>query len=230
MGKCLNCGKEVGNKYCNVTCQNEHRGKLNKEKYYLTPKLCLNCGEIIPYESKANKFCGHSCSASFNNKGTVRKNISPLNKTYLVSDEQFIEFVNTSNSWKELTNKLGYSSKIGSKARNTILDKAKILNIEIIFEKELIKNNNKENLFKLSKNWQVARTSIRKDACKVFEKSNKEYKCAICGYNKHVEIAHIKAVSEFSDSSTLEEINHIDNLVGLCPTHHWEYDAGLIDL
>jgi predicted restriction endonuclease len=28
----------------------------------------------------------------------------------------------------------------------------------------------------------------------------------------------------------MTEINHIDNLVGLCPTHHWEFDAGLIDL
>jgi len=35
-----------------------------------------------------------------------------------------------------------------------------------------------------------------------------------------VEIAHIKAVSEFGDSATLKEINHIDNLVGLCPNHH----------
>lgn len=33
MNKCLNCGKEVANKYCNVTCQNEHKGKLNQEKY-----------------------------------------------------------------------------------------------------------------------------------------------------------------------------------------------------
>lgn len=34
MNKCLNCGKEVLNKYCNVTCQNQHKGKLNQEKYY----------------------------------------------------------------------------------------------------------------------------------------------------------------------------------------------------
>lgn len=231
MGKCLNCGKEVGNKYCNVTCQNEHRGKVNKEKYYLNPKLCLNCGEIIPYESKVNKFCSHSCAAIKNNQGIVRnlegKTNSILNQ---VSDENFIKYVSLSKSWNDLGYKLGYKSTLATNIKERILEKAKRLEIIIDFSKELIKNNNKGKIFELSKNWQTARTAIRKDACKVFEKSNKEYKCAICGYNKHVEIAHIKAVSEFSDSSTLEEINHIDNLVGLCPTHHWEYDAGLIDL
>lgn len=41
--KCLNCGKEVENKYCGVSCQNEHRRKLNREKYYKNPKFCKCC-------------------------------------------------------------------------------------------------------------------------------------------------------------------------------------------
>ena len=45
-------------------------------------------------------------------------------------------------------------------------------------------------------------------------------KCAICGYDKHVEIAHIKPVSDFTDSCTIAEINSIDNLIALCPNHH----------
>lgn len=45
-------------------------------------------------------------------------------------------------------------------------------------------------------------------------------KCKICGYNKHIEVAHIKAVSEFSDSTLISEINDINNLIGLCPNHH----------
>lgn len=45
-------------------------------------------------------------------------------------------------------------------------------------------------------------------------------KCAICGYDKHVEIAHIKPVSDFADSCTIAEINSIDNLIALCPNHH----------
>lgn len=186
MSECLNCGKEVKNKYCNVTCQNEHKGKVNKEKYYLNPSLCENCGKIIEYEFKRNKFCGHSCSAIKNNKNTTR------NKTGI----------------------------------NGIISKPK----KVIVIKELIQDNNKGNIFKLSKNWQSARTAIRRNACQVFAKSGKEYKCAICGYDLHVEIAHIKAVSDFDDIAILKEINNINNLVALCPTHHWEYDAGLINL
>lgn len=45
-----------------------------------------------------------------------------------------------------------------------------------------------------------------------------------------MEIAHIKAVSEFEESSTIAEINSIDNLIALCPNHHWEYDNGIIKL
>ena len=88
----------------------------------------------------------------------------------------------------------------------------------------------KGELFGNRKNWQSARTAIRKLAAFVYFSENRNPCCKICGYNKHVEVAHIKAVSEFPDSSTIGEIDSIDNLVGLCPNHHWEYDNGLLEL
>jgi len=42
------------------------------EEYDLNPSRCKNCEQPIPYDKRKNKFCGHSCAASFNNKGTVR--------------------------------------------------------------------------------------------------------------------------------------------------------------
>lgn len=33
---------------------------------------CKNCEEIIPSEKRNNKFCSHSCAASFNNRGVKR--------------------------------------------------------------------------------------------------------------------------------------------------------------
>lgn len=39
-----------------------------------------------------------------------------------------------------------------------------------------------------------------------------------------------KAVSDFDDSVTIREIDSIDNLIGLCPNHHWEYDNGILKL
>ena len=42
------------------------------EKYNLDPVLCRSCNKPIIYSKRRNKFCSHSCAASFNNLGTVR--------------------------------------------------------------------------------------------------------------------------------------------------------------
>lgn len=52
--------------------------------------------------------------------------------------------------------------------------------------------------------------------------------CQICGYDKHVEIHHIKPISSFSTDTTIDEVNNINNLAVLCPNCHWEADNGLI--
>lgn len=52
--------------------------------------------------------------------------------------------------------------------------------------------------------------------------------CAMCGYDKHFEICHIKSIADFSETALLSEINNIGNLIPLCPNHHWELDHGLI--
>ena len=44
-----------------------------KEKYIKTPKHCLCCGKIIPYEKRANSFCNNSCVATHTNKSTKCK-------------------------------------------------------------------------------------------------------------------------------------------------------------
>jgi hypothetical protein len=48
--------------------------------------------------------------------------------------------------------------------------------------------------------------------------------CAHCGYAKHVELAHIRAVADFPDTATLGEVNAPDNVLPLCPNCHWEFD------
>ncbi len=53
----------------------------------------------------------------------------------------------------------------------------------------------------------------------------RDYKCCQwCGYDKHVEIAHRKSISEFSGDTLLSTINDTDNLLALCPNCHWEHD------
>lgn len=53
--------------------------------------------------------------------------------------------------------------------------------------------------------------------------------CAVCGYNKHVDVCHIKDVASFDPSALLSDVNDPKNLTALCPTHHWEFDNGLLD-
>lgn len=49
-------------------------------------------------------------------------------------------------------------------------------------------------------------------------------KCSKCGYDKHVEICHIKPIHTFSEDTLLTEINDVSNLIALCPNCHWELD------
>lgn len=86
------------------------------------------------------------------------------------------------------------------------------------------------NLFNNRKNWQSARSAIQKMDKKVYFAHNNNPKCYICGYDKHVEVAHLKSVSSFTDDIKIKEINSIDNLIGLCPNHHWEYDNGILKI
>lgn len=48
--------------------------------------------------------------------------------------------------------------------------------------------------------------------------------CKHCGYDKHVELAHIKSLSSFSNDTLLSVINSEDNVIQLCPNCHWEFD------
>jgi hypothetical protein len=74
----------------------------------------------------------------------------------------------------------------------------------------------------------IAHKHIRLHSRSIFKSSKLEEKCEICSYSLHVEIAHIKPVSDFPHEATLAEMNDIENLVALCPTHHWEFDNGYL--
>jgi hypothetical protein len=54
--------------------------------------------------------------------------------------------------------------------------------------------------------------------------------CQNCGYDKHVEVCHIKPVRDFLPTATLGEVNAKENVVFLCPNCHWEFDNGLLTL
>lgn len=73
-------------------------------------------------------------------------------------------------------------------------------------------------------------STIREYARKAMASANVERKCQNCEYDKHVEVCHIKSISEFALSVKVSEINDINNLVYLCPNCHWEFDKGMLKL
>ena len=95
-----------------------------------------------------------------------------------------------------------------------------ILFMEIMSKKELLEKKGTRH---------GARTAIANHARKLYMSSSLPKRCAICGYDKHVDVAHIRRVSSFPDEALIGEINSIINLMPLCPTHHWEFDNNLLE-
>ena len=55
-------------------------------------------------------------------------------------------------------------------------------------------------------------------------------RCVHCGYDKHIEVSHRRALTSFPLGTPIGVVNSLDNLVGLCPNHQWEFDHGLLQL
>lgn len=58
----------------------------------------------------------------------------------------------------------------------------------------------------------------------IYIKANLPMQCKLCGYDKFVEICHIKAIHTFPENTPISIINSLDNLIALCPNCHWEFD------
>jgi len=65
---------------------------------------------------------------------------------------------------------------------------------------------------------------------RTWNKHKLDLPCQHCGYSKHVELAHIKAISSFDPNSSVWDVNNPNNVVQLCPNCHWEFDSGMIPL
>ena len=70
---------------------------------------------------------------------------------------------------------------------------------------------------------------IRSLARSVYLRAGKPLHCLVCGYSKHCHICHIKDIQYFEVDTPISEVNAIENLVALCPNHHWEFDNNSLD-
>lgn len=166
-----------------------------------------------------------------NDSENFSKSRAACSKVDKVTDKELIQIIDENVGWRNISIALGYKDSMDSKLRAKLNSRCAKLGIVPKLEKPSpILSKTKGEMLSDRKNYQSYRSSVRRLAEKIYIDSGQKKVCAICGYDKHVEIAHIKAVSDFDDSATIAEINSIDNLIALCPNHHWEYDNGIINL
>jgi hypothetical protein len=167
---------------------------------------CKNCNKIFDKsvtqirKTSNNNFCSRNCSATFNNKKYKRVNLKPMEKT-----------VQKYSNCKQCGIELNYKKRrMLCKDCRDFKDKKLA---EIAYDKH-----------HKSSCWALVRSrarSVMKDKPRV---------CANCGYDKHVEVAHIKSISEFDLNCLVSEVNNESNLVLLCPNCHWEFDHNMIKI
>lgn len=182
--------------------------------YMKNPVICGNCNNAIPVLTgekvsavKKKKYCSRACSATANNK---------KRKVFYI--------------WSEcgLCKSMFRNNPTGYKRKycNSCVNKAKSKKSEnSFFSVEMTK----AELFEKYGSYQSARARLQKHAVEIFLQKNVN-SCVECSYTAHIEVAHIRAVSDFPGTATISEINHPDNLTGLCPNHHWEFDNGMLTL
>lgn len=222
----MNCSKEKLEKLiCIDNKSYTYIGKLYNVSGNAVKKYAKKIGIDLPKRRKINPNEIFSHSKCKNNL------------VFNLDDEDFIKIIKESSTWKDIGLKLGYKVDkkrgLSSNVKHNIDERCQILGISLNINLEKnndISNKTKGELFENRKSWQSARSSIAKNARDVFFENNINPKCLICGYTHHIEIAHIKPVSEFDDGTLVKEINDKNNLIPLCPNHHWEYDNGILDI
>ena len=204
--------------------------------YYKSPSICKCCGNMIMVdlgqkisEVRRKVFCNKTCAAKFNNTNSGSRKHGKTSLVWKCDDEVFIEKYKNSETYRQLAFKLGYSTS-SARVTESLRKRIEMLGLEQYQEQSYIGNQTKECLISRCKSWGSWRSQIQKHARRVYRESQKEKKCCICGYDLTYEVAHVKPVSEFSGETLISEINAIENLVALCPNHHWEYDHGYISI
>ena len=83
---------------------------------------------------------------------------------------------------------------------------------------------------KEGKTYNAWKARLSNHSRRIYLNSTSDHSCKNCGYDKHIDVCHIKPVASFSESCTVAEVNSLDNLVGLCKNCHWEFDNQLLFL
>ena len=190
--------------FCNRECAVKYR-KSQKYLYYSDVE-CLKCNKTFSKKNAEinktnNHFCSRSCSNSYNNK------INPKRLVEGNCQECKIPIPSSRKYCKDC------SEHVSAPIKGRLYYNDKTL-------EEATREGKKASRY----------CTIREYARKNLMRSGIMKCCKNCGYDKHVEVCHIKSISSFELSTTIKEINDLSNLVYLCPNCHWELDKGILKL
>lgn len=161
---------------------------------------CLNCNT----ETNNPKFCSRSCSASYTNK------IKPRRQTTRICARP-----ECNNTVKNHLTSLCKEHKKEYDSGRTYKNKT----LGDYTSKLSVKGKHPSWVF----------ANVRQ-FCRSWNKELTLKPCANCGYDKHVELCHIKPLNSFTPDTTLEIINAPENVIQLCRNCHWEFDNGILHI
>ena len=155
----------------------------------------------IKRSKSGRHFCSRSCAAKINNLGKQKN--KPVDRTCRTCSATY----HTSNGHASIHFCQNCQGKVSDEYLNRTLGES----VQRMMDKGLHKSYSFNEVRAFAKSW---------------NKNLKEQACQCCGYSKHIEFCHIKAISSFDLDATLGEINSPDNIAILCRNCHWEFDHG----
>lgn len=190
------------------------------QKYNKNPNVCLCCFSPIlisvgtsAYATRQKKFCNHTCSAKYNNPVCQRKQSNTM--VCKLCCVKFPVDRNSSGIWRRHTRcpNCRNTNSCGTKRRKY----GELENLTRQQVRDIYGNRHYNDKLVLGNH-----------ALKKYKDAKLPFSCAVCGYDKHTPICHIKQVKEFTMDAFVYDINEIHNLITLCCTHHWELDHGML--
>lgn len=211
--ECYYCGVPFLKNKCEIV------RLLNNNKHHKPIKFCnVECAKLSRKTNKENivinckqcnnltnnpVFCSKNCAATFNNKIPKRKLSKKCTKCNNL----------VRNSSSTLCEIHFLEMKANSKEHMANLTLADYHNRDCL-----------KNLHASSKNVHI------RNICRKWNSNLLKTPCYNCGYDKHVELCHIKAISSFKPEDKIGLINHPDNIIQLCRNCHWEFDHDMLFL
>jgi hypothetical protein len=221
--ECANCHKEfskrlathnqnvkrgVLNSFCSLSCNGQFKKKPQGTRT-LYESTCQKCHKSFwrrKHTNVVNKYCSKECSDA----AKINRTVASIPKVRK-GEAKYCPKCSKNEIFNKETSCL--ECKFEARFGNTAKDDYSTVTLQNLRDRYSV---------------QQYHAKVRGHSRSVFKMNRGEMKCSECGYDKHVDIAHIKDIKEFSMNTIVAEVNSMSNLVALCKNHHWEFDNPVI--